>query len=205
MENLNLKLIYRFLGITAYACAFLITIMALLTNNKELVGAFISITIFMVIYACTTFMILFIKSFNFAMRTPCIPIPDFLVLKIYKKRVDLHFLIWKESFHYAGNDIIGMKFVDSEMVPFKVDTKFKNFLYIFPKDNMYSDVNNAHLHHFRIAFQAAFRRLFKVIRHLMRVDIKYTKYIDKGDKYEKSLDTWRLGIHKKNFSVFSYI
>jgi hypothetical protein len=96
--------INRGLVITLYCGGFTVTAISLLIGNREFVWMFLNVTIILVTYFCCTLMCLFSKAFGHMVKTPCIPIPDFLVLKIYKTRVDLHFLIWKESFYYAGND-----------------------------------------------------------------------------------------------------
>ena len=53
------------------------------------------------------------------------------------------------------------------------------------------------MQNFRLSFYAAYRRLFNLIRHLEQVNLKYTRFIEKGGTYEKSLEQWRLGVHAK--------
>ena len=184
-----------------YPCSFLITLFGLLANSDLYVWFFLNATILLSLYISVIIVSIVSTGIDNTLRTPCIPIPDFLVLKIYKRRIDLHFLIWKESFSYAGNDTIGLKFVDSEFVPFKTNAKLKRYLYIFPRKGEKGSNTATHMQNFRLSFYAAYRRLFNLVRHLEQVNLKFTQFVQKGGTYEKSLEQWRLGVHAKGNSL----
>ena len=154
-----------------------------------------SLLLMMMVYILLWILLHVQHGLDWVLETPVIPIPDYLVLKIYKRRIDLHFLIWKETMHYTGNEIVGIKIVNSDFVPFSTRPTLRRFLYIFLKQKAGDRVN---LHNFRIAFQAALTRLVTRIGLMGLGDKGSVGRIEDEIVLEKQLEIWRLGIHAKN-------
>jgi hypothetical protein len=138
------------------------------------------------------------NAIDVTLSAPVIPIPDFLVVKLFPNRVELYCLVWKEVFYYEGRDSIGMKFVSSDFAPFKPRNDMKRFLYIFLKSKDGIKCDSVALETFRLSFHAALNRLVRRIHCLQRGYFGRVKALHEPESMlENHLEIWRLGIHKK--------